>query len=485
MTQQSYKTQIDLRVLSEKLRFLLYVSGGNTPKKLCVEFTYDTKQPTESIYNVDKNGVERMFLIFKNKHLQAKTYVQALSLNDSDLILEVYKNGSGTFGFTQLSGRGFGAFLSDPHYFNLGSIGALRKFGEPIGHKQHAIQMVFPKATLRNSTIDGPSFDIDILSEKCNQYTHNLSFKLKADKDVVMVGDTLDIKPVKQIINEYKSVDLPTTYISLGQKELASKEVIFDYNKELKRQDCNWQNLTLIDSQVYAVNNTIKPLTNLAILNLPPTNVIEIPYNISREYYNNKIIESSSILKGGKEIYPLNWIKELQNNDIIQSAKKCISFSFTSREQLISFGEKLKTQQIGSIETYPVVNNEGQTTITKRTYSKISQWIERSTLNTFTDARFTYNVDGYISSILICPAKNSKIGPTKISTENNLYSDGSEYVLPGGKEYVGYYNVDSEKGALTTNPPKTEKPKRKTKKKATAKQKNHIHPIIENPEPTV
>lgn len=458
MEQQSYKTQIDLRVLSEKLRFLLYVSGGKVPKKLSLELTYDTNQPAESIYNIDKNGVERMFLIFKNQHLRIKTYLQALSLNGSDLVLEVYKNGSGTFGFTQLSGQGYGAFLSDPHYFKLGRTGALQKFGEPRGHKSHAIQMIFPNATLRNGLIKGPSFDIDILSEKCNQYTHNLSFKPNVDKDVVIVGDTLDIKPVKQIINEYKPVDLTTTYISLGQKELASREVIFDYNKELKRQDCNWQNLTLIDSQVYAVNNTINPLTNLDTFNLPPKNVIEIPYNISREYYNDKVTESSSILKGGKEIYPLNWIKELQNNEIIQSSKKCISFSFTSREQLISFADKLKTQQIGSIETYPVVNNEQQTTITKRTYSKISQWIERSTLNTFTDVRFTYDADGYISSILICPAKNSKIGPTKISTENNLYTNGDEYILPGGQPYIGYYNIDAEKGAFTTNPPKTDKP---------------------------
>ena len=96
--------------------------------------------------------------------------------------------------------------------------------------------MIFPNSTIMSSTIENPSFDIDILSEKCNQYTHSLSFRPKVDEDVVIVGDTLDIKPVKQIINDYKNVELPTTYMSLGQKELASREVIFDYNKELKKQ---------------------------------------------------------------------------------------------------------------------------------------------------------------------------------------------------------------------------------------------------------
>jgi len=448
MAQKSYRTKIDFRVLSEKLRFILYVSGGKRPKQVCVEFTYDTNQPTEAIYRVDNNGVERMFLLFKNKNLKIKTHLEILRLNSSDLILEVFKNSSGSFGFTQLTGNGFGAFLSDPHYFNLGKGGALRKFGELKGSKIHAIQMILPNSTLKVSNIKNPTFDLDILTEKCNQYTHNLTFKPNIDEGVTIVGDTLDIKPIKQIITEDKDVELNTTYINLGQKELASREVIFDYNKELKKQNFNWQNLTLTSSQVYAVNNTIKPLTNLSDFNLPPTNVIEIPYNISREYYDGKVIPSSKIVKNGKEIYPLNWIKEIQNNEIIQKSKKCISFRFTSREQLIAFAEKLKTQQIGNIETYPVVNNDETTTPTKRTYSRISQWIERSTLDKFTDARFTYDSDGYISTILICPAKNSKIGPTKISTENNLYTSGGEYILPGGEDYVGYYHVHDTKGAM-------------------------------------
>lgn len=448
MAQQSYRTQIDLRVLSEKLRFLFYVSGGKKPKQLCIEYTYDTNKPVESIYRIDTNGNQRMFLKFKNKDLQVKTYLRVLNLNSSDLILEVYKNGESSFGFKELTGKGYGAFLSDPHYFNLGSSGALKKFGTLKGRKSHAIQMVLPKATMRANQITNPTFDIDILSEKCNQYTHSLTFKPTIDEDVVIVGDTLDLKPVEQIITEDRDVELNTNYISLGQKELASREVIFDYSKELKKQNFNWQNLILQQSEVYAVNNKIKPLTNLSDFNLPPSNVIEIPYNISREYYNNEIVPSTSIKKDGKEIYPLNWIKELQNNEIIQSSKKCISFEFTSREQLITFSEKLKTQQIGNIETYPVVDNQGQTTITKRTYSKISQWIERSTLDKFTDVRFTYDVDGYISSILICPAKNSKIGPTKIGRENNLYTKGGEYILPGGENYVGYYHVHPDKGAM-------------------------------------
>jgi|MDSV01.2.fsa_nt_gb hypothetical protein len=448
MEQQSYRTKIDLRVLSEKLRFIFYVSGGKRPKQRCLELTYNTNQPVESVYRIDKNGGERMFLIFKYRDLKIHTHMSLLYLNESDLIVEVFKNSSGSFGFNQMSGNGYGAFLSHPQYFNPGTSGALTKFGELKGRKSHAIQMILSNCRLRKSSITNPTFDMDILSEKCNQYTHTLIFKPNVDNDVVIEGDTLDIKPVKQIITENREVELQTTYISLGQKELASREVIFDYNKELKKQNFNWENLTLTSSEVYSIKNTIKPLTNLIDFNLPPTNVIEIPYNISREYYNEKVIPSTPINRDGKQIYPLNWIKELQNNDIIKHSKKCISFEFSSREQLIAFSEKLKEQQIGNIETYPVESDFETTTTTKRTYSRISQWIERSTLDKFTDARFSYDADGYISNILICPAKNSQIGPTKISTENNLYTSGGEYILPGGENYVGYYHVHSEKGPM-------------------------------------
>ena len=56
MEQQSYRTKIDLRVLSEKLRFIFYVSGGKRPKQRCLELTYNTNQPVESVYRIDKNG---------------------------------------------------------------------------------------------------------------------------------------------------------------------------------------------------------------------------------------------------------------------------------------------------------------------------------------------------------------------------------------------------------------------------------------------
>ena len=448
MAQKKYRAKIDLRVLSEKLKFLVYISSENEDKKLCMDITYDTNYPVESVYTVDDNGAERFFLVFKNSHLKFKTYVSAISVRRSDLILEVFKNVTGNFGFNKLGGGRYGAFLSSPQYFNVGGRGPLGMLNSMVGHKMHAIQMVLSDSVLMNrKSRVMPSFDIDILSEKCNQYTHNLSFKPTAE-DVKVEGDTLDIKPVKQIINETKNVNLKTTYIKLKQKDLASREVIFDYNKELKHQNYNWENLTLIDSRVYAIENDLNVDTDLSELNLPNTNTIQIPYNISREYYNDKVVPSNKIIKNGKEIYPLNWVKELQNNEIIQEANKCISLKFTSREQIISFAESLTKQQIGNIETYPTLVGFEDTVRTKRIYSKISQWVERTTLDIFTDVRFTYDSDGYIVSILICPAKNSQVGPEKISTQENLYTAGGEYILPGGENYIGFYHVHDTKGPM-------------------------------------
>ena len=43
----------------------------------------------------------------------------------------------------------------------------------------------------------------------------------------------------------------------------------------------------------------------------------------------------------------------------------------------------------------------------KRTYSKISQWVERTLLDQFSDVTFSYFSDGLIKTILCCPRKKN------------------------------------------------------------------------------
>ena len=116
--------------------------------------------------------------------------------------------------------------------------------------------------------------------------------------------------------------------------------------------------LTLINSNVYTIANPKNLNTNLEGVGLTKSNIIEIPYNISREVDYGKIKTTRKILKNGKEMYPLGWINELRDNKIVSRSNKCLSLSFNNREQLISFSEKLKQQQIGNVETYPVVNTQ-------------------------------------------------------------------------------------------------------------------------------
>ena len=59
--------------------------------------------------------------------------------------------------------------------------------------------------------------------------------------------------------------------------------------------------------------------------NLTNENVLQIPYNISREVADNVIKESVKVVKNGKEIYPIDWVSEIRDNMVFSSANKCLS----------------------------------------------------------------------------------------------------------------------------------------------------------------
>ena len=451
-----YRTKVDLRVLGDEIKFVFFMSGNvnsRTPseiinKRASFHFIYDTDYPVDVIVEI-KNGVQRVFLYFDEKLLKFYNINKFIGLKRTPIILEVFRNSKGNFGFEKIQGGMAGAFLSHRNYFSTSpNSGSIKPFGKIIGGKAHALQMIIPGVNFRKNTIHNLSFDMDMFIENCGQYIHSLDFKVNLDENKIIKGDIISIEPVKQITTPPQEIKLETTYLTLHPKDLADRELIYDYKKQLTPQNCLPETLDLISSRVYAVENPLTPNVNLEDVNLPSNNLIEIPYNVSRFVENNEIKESRKVFKNGKYVFPLNWAQELQNNELFADADKCYSLKFATKTQLKAFSEKLKNQQIGSVETYPTINSQGQVQNIPRTYSRISQWVNRSSLNTFTDIRFTYTVDGDINTITICPSKECVVGPQKIGSEKGLYTSGNEYLLPNGKEYIGYYHVHPEKGAM-------------------------------------
>ena len=438
-----YRTKIDLKVLGDEIKFVFFMSSSNKnlSKRQCLTLSYDTHYPVDSILQI-KDGVERLFLEFNQKFMTLKTHVNDVVLSNNRLRLEIFKTKNGGFGFEKIIGNSFGAFLSHPNYFipqNL--IGALKPFGKVINGKLNALQMLLPSVKFTRNVGKDYSFDLDIHVNKCGQYVHLLKFKLNLEEDRILKGDIISIAPIKQITTKPQSIKLETTYLPLTQADLSSREILYDYKKQLTPQNVDSELLELVSSEVYVVKNPLNTNVNLSSLNLPINNNIEIPYNISRYVEDNKIKETYKIFKNGKYISPLNWASEIRDNDIFSSANKCISLKFSTKQQLESFTEKLKQQQIGTIETYPTLNNLGKVEHKPRTYSNISQWINRSQLNDFNDVRFTYDSNKKINTVLICPKKQSIISSENYGNQKGLHTKGNEYLRPDGTQYIGYYHI--------------------------------------------
>tara|TARA_R110000851_G_scaffold307579_2_gene466196 strand:- start:11944 stop:15759 length:3816 start_codon:yes stop_codon:yes gene_type:complete len=452
-----YRSKIDLRVLGKEIKFNFFISGNisNTTnqqevisKRNSFNFVYKTTYPVDIIVKVE-NNVQRTFLYFDEKLLEFNNFNNLISTLNTPLILEIFRNSKGNLGFEKIISAQAGAFLSHPNYFNTSlTEGSIKPFGKIIAGKSHAIQMIIPGIRLRKNIINTISFDMDIFVEKCEQYVHSLGFKVNLDKTGIIKGDVITINPVKQITTQPTDIKLKTTYLTLKPKDLNNGEIMYDYKKQLTPQNCEPETLELLSSNVYTVENPLDTNVDLTDLNLSTENKIQIPYNISRFVEDNEIKETNKIFKNGKYIYPLNWVNEMQNNEVFADADTCYSLKFATKTQLQSFTDKLKSQQIGSVETYLTTNNVGDSEIKPRTYSRLSQWVERSSLNSFNDVRFSYDTYGDINSIIICPNKECAVGPEKFGTEKGLYTSGNEYNLSNGENYVGYYHVHPEKGAM-------------------------------------
>ena len=456
-----YNSSVDFRVLSNELKFVFFVSGDinnkNHEKTKCCTFTYDTQFPAEIFVRLDGNN-KRLFLKFNSEYLELKKDLDGIGINKSDVILEVFGDVGGKYSFSSITGREYGAFLSHKNYYNPQksstglSSGALKSVPGTQKNKIHPIKMILPSISKNN--LSGLSFDMDILSEHCGQYTTTLSFNCDTNDSVILEGFTPNISVPKQIIIPRKKVKLDTTYLTIDNANIGAGEVLYDYKKQLNKQNIPVEALELISSQVYAIENEFNVNANLSEFNLGVSNKIQIPYNISREVNSGEIIESPTLLLNGKKISPLDWVSEIRDNKMFSSVNKCMSLKFTNEQQQRAFGEKLKKQQIGSKETYGVVGRNGVSKEVDRVYSDISQWVKRSTLNQFNDVRFTYDNNGLVKEILVCPRKKTTIGSTKYGRQNNLTTSGKELLL-GGNEYIGDYHIGNGGIPYTGKTPKS------------------------------
>ena len=462
MDNKIYRSSVDFRVLSDKLTFMFYLSDTQSQKAKWATMVYNTMYPVELVVTKTENGDDRMFLRFTPKGMTITIENKSpIRFNKSEIILEVFKNNMGVYGFNSVKGWKYGAFLSHSKYYRISTTqhgydtihgGALKELPTIQNHKKHAIQMVLP-AIPSNKIKGGMSFDMDILIESGGQYITSLGLRFDVDDKVILEGYILDIKVPIHSTAPNQQVKLETTYIKLDSMSLNSKEIVYDYKNQLTPQNIQPETLELVKSNVYAIQNIFTINANLTDFNLGYDNIIEIPYNVSRDVTDYGIKESKPIIVNGKKIHVVDWVNEIRNNKVFSSTNKCMSLSFTNKEQLKAFEEKLKLQQIGNIETYPIVEGERTIKSVLRPYTNITQWIKRTSLNQFNDVRFTYTLEGDVDNILICPSKRSAVNTSREGRQTGLYTAGGEYMLDGA-DYEGNYHVGKNSTIYTGKNPK-------------------------------
>ena len=439
-----YSSKVDLKGLSDKLTFIFYATRnikGLEPlnKKLWCELTYDTIGPVDMIVT-GIGDKKRMFLKFNKDYITTKVDNKILRLNNSDITLELFKNNMGVFGFNSVKGNTFGALLSHKKYYNpKDNEGAIKKFTKNKSGKSHALQMILNSANINDRLLD-TSFDMDIVSEYGGQFSTTIGFRDGIDTTTRNDGGIERISKPKHIIVKSGDLELKTVNLNLDSEHISEGVVRYDYKKQLTRQKINPDTLEMINSSVFVIENGSNTSVDLSDFNLGTNTEIEIPYNVSRDVNDGIVKESDKVFKKGKNIRPIDWANEVRDNEVFSSTNKCLSLKFSTKAQLRAFGDNLKSQQIGSIEQYPVRQTNGRLKNVKRVYSRISQWVERSTINQFNDVRFTYDKDGQIEKILICPRKRSNIGIERAGRQNKLVTNGGEFLL-NGADYIGDYHI--------------------------------------------
>ena len=451
-----YSTRVDLRALSNDINIIFYVSGTiqrlrkTMVKEMWLKLNIDLDTPVEMV-SVGVGDKKRVFLNFKGEGITQETYINSVGTFYGDLNIELFKNTMGVYGFESIVGKGYGALLSHKNYYNVNTNNTTRPTGaiKKVGIGKHQISMIMPE--LKSFINTQLTFDMDIVSGYGGQYTKSLGFRTNNADDVVLKGLIQNISSPKTITTNKQKVKFTTSYITMDSSSISRGNILYDYTDELRSQGVEPESLELINSNVYVIENGMNFSVDLSELKLGEVKKIQIPYNISRVVNDGTIESSEKILHNGKYKYQVDWTSEIRDNEIFSKAGKCMSFKFGTKSQLIAFSEKLKTQQIGNIETYPTYVN-GVSTEVKRYYTNISQWVERATLNQFNDVRFTYDIDGLIESILICPMKKTTLGISTSGRQKYLTTSGGELSL-NGADYIGSYHIGDKSKVMSGDKP--------------------------------
>jgi len=392
----------------------------------------------------------------------------------SDVILPFFDNQK--LGVRTISENGNTSLLTNRKMWSGGGE-ALTNFTSPVNGKINRIEMLIPEISrvfnLNNNKL---SFNVEIFAVKNkkpitdftintkklnielkkptkiieNLYTEGNEFVLPDGKNYVgfyhidpalvfVEGRRKDgtnqnrlvsikFTPVIETVKSKKYLEVPqsrTFYTSLDTKDIEKGVAVFDLSREIP----NISEYTVFSNDVFIVKNDEN--YKISLCDILDDDVRELPYNVSRVVYGDKILQSKPIYKNGVEKYPLSWIKDVTTNELFNNCKTCLSFTFYSPEHQSNFDEILKQNQIANLEEEFNVDSNGNVSYVPRFFTGINQWFERSTLNIFDDISVTFDVDGKVEEFKLCPSKEtliqnySGVFNEKIKTCNCLYSDSS------------------------------------------------------------
>ena len=247
--------------------------------------------------------------------------------------------------------------------------------------------------------------------------------------------------PIIETVKSKKYLEVPesrTFYTTLETKDIERGVAVFDLTKEIP----NITQYTIFSNDVFIVKNNEN--YKISLCDILDGDVRELPYNVSRVVYGDKILQSKPIYQDGVEKYPLSWVKDLTTNELFNNCKTCLSFTFYSPEHQSNFDQILRQNQIANLEEDFNVGSNGNVIYESRFFTGINQWFERSTLNIFDDLSLTFD-RGRVEELKLCPSKEtliqdySGIFDEKVKTCNCLYSDSSS-------SYIFNVTVDCEIG---------------------------------------
>ena len=408
--------KLDVKGFLSTLKINVYATGTFVKKYVSkspfVSFVYNNTEPIQLFINHVNGEIKGGFLYFTKGSLDVsgnKPIPDKFLLDDSfyspSAVIEL-KSINNYFELKYLKLGKLRTAPTQPQLYKKDNP-AFRRLPSPIDGKTHAIQMVFPewqKVDFNKNTI---GFDIDFIL-KTGTKAHT-KFLIKPDLSNIIKKTGNEI-PITMVVQKGSGTvpTISTTYQELTNNDLENGVVKYDYNNLGSNTPNNFNSYQLLESQVFIVENDKK--YNLSIGGYLDNNTRHLPYNVSRNIKNNEIHSSDPYRVNGQIRYPLNWPLDLRNNKVFTEGNKCLVLKFTSKEQSSVFSQVLKQNQIANLETDMYYDMNGVVNSKPRFYSNISEWLNRSNSDIFSDLIVGYDSLSNVESVEICPSKETLLG---------------------------------------------------------------------------